>query len=170
VTGAGQDRTTAAARVTLAPLDDDLRPGVLAITVLPEQVRFGGVPASSMPVADRESARESVVVLRDGVPVGYFQLDLRSVPGAPTGPHIIGLRAFAIDHAAQGQGVGRAAMLALPAYVRKRFPERHIVALTVNVDNPAAIALYRSTGFVDAGTGLYHGGAAGPQHVLLLRV
>jgi ribosomal protein S18 acetylase RimI-like enzyme len=161
---------SATGTVTLAPLTGDLRAGVLAIEVLPEQVRFGGVPAASMPVADREMARESVVILRDGVPVGYFQLDTRSVPGAPAGNDVIGLRALAIDQGAQGQGVGRAAMRALPAYVRDRFPERRIVTLTVNVDNPAAIALYASTGFVDAGRGLYHGGSAGPQRVLQLEV
>jgi ribosomal protein S18 acetylase RimI-like enzyme len=161
---------SATGTVTLAPLTADLRAGVLAIEVLPEQVRFGGVPAASMPAADREMARESVVILRDGVPVGYFQLDTRSVPGAPAGKDVIGLRALVIDQGAQGQGVGRAAMRALPAYVRARFPERRIVTLTVNVDNPAAIALYASTGFVDAGRGLYHGGSAGPQHVLQLEL
>jgi ribosomal protein S18 acetylase RimI-like enzyme len=159
-----------AAAVTLSPLLPDLREATLRIAVAPEQVRFGGTPAASIPAADRELARESVVILRDGVPVGYFQLDLRSVPGAPAGKDIVGLRALAIDRAAQGQGVGRAAMRALPAYVRARFPERTTVALTVNTDNPAAIALYASAGFVDAGTGLYHGGHAGPQHVLLLDV
>ena len=80
--------TGAAARldVTLAPLDDALRPGVLAIEVPPEQVRFGGLPAAAVRVADREPARESVVILLDGAPVGYFQLDRRSVPGAPAAP------------------------------------------------------------------------------------
>jgi GNAT superfamily N-acetyltransferase len=159
-----------AGTVTLSPLRPELRPAVLRIRVAPEQVRFGGTPATAVPAAEREQARESVVILRGGVPVGYFQLDLRSVPGAPAGPEIIGLRALVVDLAVQGQGVGRAAMLALPAYVRERFPERRIIALTVNADNPAAIALYAATGFVDAGTGIYHGGHAGPQHVLLLHV
>jgi ribosomal protein S18 acetylase RimI-like enzyme len=161
---------TATGTVTLSPLTDDLRAGVLAIEVLPEQVRFAGTPAAAMPVADREPARESVVILRDGAVVGYFQLDTRSVPGAPAAQDIIGLRGLAIDRRAQGQGVGRGAMLALPAYVRERFPQRRFVALTVNVDNPPAIALYRGTGFVETGTGLYHGGTAGPQHVLMLDV
>jgi ribosomal protein S18 acetylase RimI-like enzyme len=161
---------TATGTVTLAPLTPDLRPGVLAIEVLPEQVRFAGTPAAAVPVADREPARESVVILRDGAVVGYFQLDTRSVPGAPAAQDIVGLRGLAIDRRAQGQGVGRGAMLALPAYVRERFPERRFVTLTVNVDNPPAIALYRGTGFVDAGTGDYHGGTAGPQHVLVLDV
>jgi ribosomal protein S18 acetylase RimI-like enzyme len=161
---------TATGTVTLAPLDDDLRPDVLAIAVAPEQVRFGGVPAQSVPAADREPARESVVILRDGVPVGYFQLDTRSVPGAPAAADIVGLRALAIDRGAQGRGVGTAAMAALPAYVRARFPGRRFVTLTVNDDNPAAIALYARSGFVDAGVGDYLGGRTGPQHVLLLDV
>jgi RimJ/RimL family protein N-acetyltransferase len=161
---------TAIGTVTLAPLDAALRPGALRIEVAPEQIRFGGVPAQSIPAADRDPARESVVILRDGVPVGYFQLDTRSVPGAPAAADIVGLRALAIDRAAQGQGVGTAAMAALPAYVRERLPARRFVALTVNADNPAAIAVYARAGFVDAGTGMYHGGRTGPQHVLLLDV
>jgi ribosomal protein S18 acetylase RimI-like enzyme len=161
---------TATGTITLAPLTDDLRAAVMAIEVRPEQVRFAGTPAAAVPAADREPARESVVILRDGEVVGYFQLDTRSVPGAPAAEDILGVRGLAIDRSAQGQGVGRGAMLALPAYVRERFPRRRFVTLTVNVDNPPAIALYCSTGFVEAGTGLYHGGAAGPQHVLILDV
>jgi ribosomal protein S18 acetylase RimI-like enzyme len=161
---------TATGIVTLAPLDDTLRPEVLRIHVAPEQVRFGGVPAQSIPIADREPARESVVILRDRVPVGYFQLDTRSIPGAPAAADIVGLRALAIDRSAQGQGIGTAAMAALPAYVRARFPGRRFVVLTVNVDNPAAIALYARAGFVDAGVGDYLGGRTGAQHVLLLDV
>jgi hypothetical protein len=36
---------TATGVVTLAPLDEALRPGVVAIQVAPDQVRFGGIPA-----------------------------------------------------------------------------------------------------------------------------
>lgn len=161
---------TATGTVTLAPLDDTLRAGVVAIQVAPDQVRFGGIPAQSMASGDRETARESVVIVRDGVVVGYFQLDTRSVPGAPAGADILGLRALAIDRRAQGQGVGTAAMAQLPAYVRERFPTRRFVMLTVNTDNPPAIALYRHAGFVDAGVGLYQGGRSGPQQVLMLDV
>lgn len=161
---------TATGIVTLAPLDDALRPGVLAIQVAPDQVRFGGIPGQTMAGGDRDPARESVVIVRDGAVVGFFQLDTRSVPGAPAAADIVGLRALAIDRRAQGQGVGTAAMALLPAYVRERFPRRRFVTLTVNTDNPAAIALYRHAGFVEAGIGLYLGGRSGPQHVLMLDV
>jgi ribosomal protein S18 acetylase RimI-like enzyme len=157
--------------ITLAPVDDALRPAVMAIAVAPEQVRFGGVPAQALAAAARETARESVAILRDGVPVGFFQLDTRSVPGAPAAADVLGLRALAIDRAAQGQGVGTGAMLALPAYVRARFPRRRFVVLTVNLDNPAGLALYRRTGFMPAdGVPLYQGGRSGPQQVLILDV
>jgi RimJ/RimL family protein N-acetyltransferase len=156
--------------VALAPMDEGLRPGVLALEVEPSGERFAGRPARSVPVADADPAREQVAVLCDGVVVGYFQLDRNSVPGAPSGRDILGLRAFLIDRRRHGEGIAGAAMAALPAYVRERFPEHRTVALTVNVDNPVAIAVYRRAGFVDAGTGVWHGGGAGPQHVLLLDV
>jgi RimJ/RimL family protein N-acetyltransferase len=156
--------------VTLAPLDDALRPAVLALEIDPSMARFSGPARTTVPIADADPTRESVVILRDGAPVGYFQLTSNSVPGAPSGPSILGLRALLIDRHVQGQGIGTAAMSALPAYVREHFPECRTVALTVNVDNPAAIAVYARAGFVDAGVGLWHGGGGGPQQVLLLDV
>jgi RimJ/RimL family protein N-acetyltransferase len=156
--------------VELRRVDSALRPGVLAIEVLPGQERFAGVPSTTLPLAERQPTRESVAIVRDGVPVGYFQLDRAGVPGAPAGPDILGLRAFLVDRRVQGKGVATAALARLAPYVRERFPDIRTVALTVNTDNPPAIAVYRRAGFVDAGTGVYHGGTAGPQHVLLLDV
>jgi len=153
--------------VELRPLDDAMRPAVLAIGLGPGQEQFSGAPAKTVPLGDAHASREHVVIVRDDVPVGYFQLDRDSVPGAPRDPDVLGLRAFLVDLAVQGQGVARAAMAALPAYVRARFPDRRRVVLTVNVTNPAAIAVYRRAGFADTGE-VYVNGPAGPQHVLVL--
>jgi RimJ/RimL family protein N-acetyltransferase len=155
--------------VELCPLRPELRAAVLALRVAPDQERYSGTPALTVPAADRERSREHVVIVRDGVPVGYFQLDTTGVPGAPKGPEIIGLRGLLIDIALQGQGIATAALAALPGYVRERFPERRTVALTVNLSNPAAMAVYRRAGFVETGD-LYHGGNAGPQHAMVLAV
>jgi GNAT superfamily N-acetyltransferase len=155
--------------IELRPLEDGMREAVLALGLGPGQERFSGAPLRTLPLGDANASREHVVVVCGGVPVGYFQLDRDSVPGAPAGPDVIGLRALLIDAAAQGQGVASAAMAALPAYVRARFPERRRVALTVNVTNPAAIAVYRRAGFADTGA-VYQAGPAGPQHVLVLEV
>jgi GNAT superfamily N-acetyltransferase len=155
--------------VELRPIDDGLRAGVLALGLGPGQERFSGAPAQTVPRGDAIASREHVVIVRDGAPVGYFQLDRDSVPGAPKGPDVLGLRALLIDLAVQGQGVGSAAMAALPAYVREHFPACRRVTLTVNVTNPAAIAVYRRAGFADTGD-IYPHGTAGPQHVLVLDV
>jgi GNAT superfamily N-acetyltransferase len=157
------------APVQLRPLDDRLRAAVLTLGLGAGQERFSGAPARTIPLADGHASREHVVIVRGEDPVGYFQLDRDSVPGAPAGPDILGLRALLVDLAVQGQGVASAAMAALPAYVRARFPERRRVTLTVNVTNPAAIAVYRRAGFADTGEVYLHG-TAGPQHVLVLDV
>jgi RimJ/RimL family protein N-acetyltransferase len=155
--------------IELRPLEDGMRAAVLALGLGPGQEQFSGAPARTLALGDAKPSREHVVIVRGGVPVGYFQLDRDSVPGAPSGPDVIGLRALLVDVAAQGEGVASAAMAALPAYVRARFPERRRVALTVNVTNPAAIAVYRRAGFSDTGE-VYLAGPAGPQHVLVLEV
>jgi RimJ/RimL family protein N-acetyltransferase len=157
------------AGVELSPLRPELRAAVLALRVAPGQERYSGTPALTVPAADREPGREHVVILRDGAPVGYFQLDTAGVPGAPKAPEILGLRGFLIDISVQGQGVATAALARLAPYVRERFPDHRTVALTVNLTNPAAIAVYRRAGFVETGA-IYHGGTAGPQHVMLLAV
>ena len=50
--------------------------------------------------------------------------------------------------------------------LRHRHRDRHLLVLTVNVANPAAIAAYLRAGFVDTGE-LFHGGSAGAQHIML---
>ncbi|QEC50268.1 GNAT family N-acetyltransferase [Baekduia soli] len=157
------------AAVALRPLTADLRPAVLALGLGPGQERFSGAPAATVPTGDAHGSREHVVIVEGETPVGYFQLDRHSVPGAPAGRDVLGLRALLVDHAAQGRGVGRAAMLALPAYVRKRFPACRRVTLTVNLGNPAAIRIYRDAGFADTGE-IFRHRTAGPQHVMLLEL
>ena len=115
-----------------------------------------------------DASREHVVIVRDDVPVGYFQLDRDSVPGRRA-TRSARLARVADRPRRPGPGRGARGEAALPAYVRDRFPDRRRVALTVNVTNPAAIAVYRRAGFADTGE-VYVNGPAGPQHVLVLEL
>lgn len=58
---------------------------------------------------------------------------------------------------------------ALPSYLNESYPERSAVYLTVNCRNVAAYQCYLKAGFQDTGN-LYHGGPAGPQHIMMLHV
>jgi RimJ/RimL family protein N-acetyltransferase len=77
----------------------------------------------------------------------------------------VALRSFLIDSSRQGRGLGGAALEAIRGYVAERHPDRERILLTVNVRNTRALQAYLRAGYRDSG-GLYHGGSAGPQHVL----
>lgn len=156
--------------VTLAVVAEALAPAVLRLRPLPEQVRFSGLPVDTLPVALAEPEHEPVAVLDDGVPVGFMVLDRNRVfAEVARAPDTLGVRAFFVDRDHQGEGVGTAALRALPAFVAERYPDVRHLALTVNVRNPVAVRAYARAGFRDTGR-LDHSGDHGPQHVLMLEL
>lgn len=157
----------AAAQVEVAPVTSGLRAAVLALRVRPEQEDFVGPVAVSLLDAEQCPGSTPMIILHAGMPVGYYRVehDARSVVERPFDAPALGLRSFFIDAAWQGRGLGLPAMAALLEDLPRRHPLARAVVLTVNCRNTAALALYRRAGFVEHG-GLYHGGRAGPQHVL----
>jgi RimJ/RimL family protein N-acetyltransferase len=153
--------------IELATVTADLRAGVLAIAPLPSQEIYSGHPSLTLRAAEVDPDRRPVAIVEDGTPVGFFVLERGgSEPAVPGG---LLLRGFFVDAAAQGRGVATRALAGLASFVRRHEPDARRVVLTVNVENPAAITVYRRAGFADRGE-LYNGGLAGPQHVLQLDV
>ena len=60
-----------------------------------------------------------------------------------------------------------AAIAGLKTYLLPRYPDRDRVWLTVNLANPAAIAVYRKAGFTDIGE-IWLQGRAGPQMIMFM--
>lgn len=79
-------------------------------------------------------------------------------------PRACWLKAFMVSRDEQGKGYGKSAIQALKKQLK---PEFDFVHLTVNCKNPVAKSVYEKSGFKDTEQ-LYHGGAAGPQHILTL--
>jgi RimJ/RimL family protein N-acetyltransferase len=154
--------------VRLAPVAPELRERLLALAPRPEQERFSGSLAETLPAAEADPEREPVAILAGDEPVGFFVLHRGPAAGelAPE-PRDVLLRAFLVDAAAQGRGIATRALAALPDFVSERLPGVRRIVLSVNVRNPVAIRTYARAGFADSGA-LYHGGAAGPQHVFEL--
>jgi RimJ/RimL family protein N-acetyltransferase len=78
-----------------------------------------------------------------------------------------GLRSFLIDQRLQGRGYGRQTVQLLPSYLQQHYPSMACIWLTVNCRNTSAHQCYLKGGFMDSGE-LYHGGQAGPQHIMRL--
>ena len=152
------------ALLSLCPVGPDEFGRVSHIRVTPEQVKFAGTVVLAFQMAER--AVDFHAICRDAHPVGFFKIDRaydRAHWFAREGE--LGLRAFLIDQACQGQGIATSAVRALGPYLSDRYPGSQSVALTVNMANPAAITCYRRGGFVETGQ-VYEGGGAGPQHVM----
>ena len=154
--------------VRLAPAAPELRDRLLRIAARPEQERFAGRLADTLPAAEADPDREPVAILEGDEPVGFFVLHRGPAAGelAPA-PRDVLLRAFVVDAAAQGRGIATRALARLPGYVGARLPGARRIVLSVNVRNPVAIRTYARAGFADTGE-LYRGGASGPQHVFEL--
>ncbi|WP_432254875.1 GNAT family N-acetyltransferase [Limimaricola sp. AA108-03] len=159
---------TGAAPVTLAPLDPAHLPVLRGLAPHPAQEQFSGSAAAIL--ADPRESVAFHVILSGGVPVGLFKTDSDYEDGrhfAEAGAW--GLRGVMIDARAQGRGIGRAAFAALPPYLRRSHPGLRRIWLTVNCRNPVARRIYLRGGWIDDGV-LYHGGSAGPQHVMRLEL
>jgi len=148
--------------------DSSAARSVRALRVAPDQYRYVGDTAFNLGDTLRDPMSEAMAVIADNAVVGFYRLDFapNAVVGRSLGMPSVGLRAFVIDQRQQGRGYGRMAMTACCEDLRLRHPERAILVLTVNCINAPAIAAYLKAGFTDTGE-LFHGGSAGPQHVML---
>ncbi|MEP4545153.1 MAG: GNAT family N-acetyltransferase [Saccharospirillum sp.] len=135
-----------------------------ALSVAPEQLAYTGTVADAL--AGSDEARHPHGIWFDQSLVGFFIVDTRfdrEFEFCDQGS--LGIRTFLIDSRRQGQGLGKAAVIALTPYLARAYPGSAAVWLTVNCRNLAAYRCYQQGGFTDTGD-LYLGGAAGPQHVM----
>jgi ribosomal protein S18 acetylase RimI-like enzyme len=150
--------------VAFARLGPEDAPRVDHLTLGPGQEKFTAHPASRLGAL--RAGEEPWAVLWSGDIVGFLIIDRGYAeqydfawPGEP------GLRSVLIDAGRQGEGIGTAAMAAVRGLMAAEYPEAASLVLTVNCSNPAAKAVYGKAGFGDTGF-LFHGGRAGPQHIL----
>lgn len=139
---------------------------VITLSVVEEQKKFVGSIEDIL--ANANAQIRPHVILVDNNIVGFFLIDTSysKTYDFASQSHSIGLRSFFISKEHQGNGYAKQAILALPNYLSEAYPHHSKIFLTVNCQNPIAKDLYLKGGFEDTNT-LYHGGAAGPQHIMI---
>ncbi|MDA0149578.1 GNAT family N-acetyltransferase [Vibrio sp. LaRot3] len=150
--------------ITISEMNSDHLAQVSLLKVVEEQEKFVGTMDEIL--SDVNDEVHPHVILHQDKVVGFFLIDTYYQYGydfcLQDG---LGLRAFFIDATEQAKGYGTRAVEALSGHLSLNYPRFKSVYLTVNCKNPAAYSCYQKAGFMDTGK-LYHGGAAGPQHIM----
>lgn len=131
------------------------RQQVEAIEILPQQREFSGdIHGALHALLSNANANPGVkgfALLSQEVPVAFLLLKR-----PPCLPHwadkdTATLHALQVDHRVQGKGYGKACLQALPQVARQAWPEINGLMLSVDAHNLAALNLYLTLGWVDAG-------------------
>ncbi|GAA0594539.1 GNAT family N-acetyltransferase [Caenispirillum bisanense] len=134
-------------RVSLHTVTECRRDALLALRVRPEQQAFvtGVAAALEEAAAMPECQARAVVEAAGGQVVGFLMYALDRNERAPWIYRVL------IDAAAQGRGLGRAALEAAAAEMATAWPLHPRVFLGVRPDNAGAVAFYHRCGFRPAG-------------------
>ncbi|MEO8461090.1 MAG: GNAT family N-acetyltransferase [Dokdonella sp.] len=157
--------------IAVQPVGTAHRAAVLALRVRADQLDYVGTMRDMLLDAEACPGSEPMAILRDDRVVGYYRLDFPAAreESARLQIEYVTLRCYLVDASAQRSGIGAAAMSAICADLRVRYPLLARIALNVDPENSTALDLYRRCGFVHVAD-LAYGGRNGPQHVLHLEI
>ena len=129
-----------------------------------EQGQFTALPRKILEVKE---GQHRIVILSENEPVGFFLLhSTERVKEYSDNPKAMLLTALSVNHAKQGKGYAKQAMLLLSDFVKSEFPYCDEIILVVNHKNIPAQRLYVKVGFND--TGKRKVGPIGEQLVMSL--
>jgi len=161
--------TNLKASVVLVEYTDTYGEHLLNYHLPEEQLQFTSLPLEKINNPIVSNTAKHLLILEDGVPVGYFALeDGEKLLKYSTNTNARLLTSFSIDSRNQGKGLAKTGLQLLPEYVRNHLPGTDEIVLGVNQKNTAAYNLYLKTGFVDRNE--FYEGPKGPQHILHLKV
>ncbi len=133
------------------------------------QTPFSALPEESLKYCREDCDRHPIVILADGIPVGFFVLHIgENIAPFTSDNKAILLRGFLVDQKHQGKGIAKKALQILPELVKGIFPKKNSIILAVNVMNVNAKTLYVKSGFQD--TGIRKEGRSGLMEIMEYRL
>lgn len=146
------------------------RDGIRALKVTDDHEEFAGSFDASLGIRGQDlGGHTKALLFFDSTrPVGIVLV--KRPPSSPEWAKgsIATVHGLKVASGLQGRGHGKEILLSAIAYVTQVWPDIVILALSVDADNEAAIALYRSVGMQDSGP-IYRG-RLGMEHRFELRL
>ncbi|MDR7073480.1 GNAT family N-acetyltransferase [Fictibacillus barbaricus] len=151
---------------SLSFYDQTYHEELLAFYLPLEQEQFTALPVDALRKCNEDPGRYPIVITDiSGKAVGFFVLhEGENIRDYTSNTNAMVIRALSINQVEQGKGYAKEAMLQLPEFVSKNFPEINELILSVNFKNETAKKVYEKAGFEDRGQ-IKHG-PAGPQYVM----
>lgn len=116
------------------------------------QTPFSALPEESLKYCREDYDRHPIVIMDEGIPVGFFVLHIgENITPFTNDKKAILLRGFLVDQKHQGKGVAKKALQILPEFAKAIFPNKDSIILAVNVMNVIAKSLYAKSGYQDTG-------------------
>lgn len=133
------------------------------------QTPFSALPEESLKYCREDSDRHPIVILAEGIPVGFFVLHIgKNIAPFTSDNKAILLRGFLVDQKYQGKGIAKNALQILPEFAKGIFPNKDSIILAVDVMNVNAKRLYTKSGFQD--TGIQKEGRSGLMEIMEYRL
>lgn len=134
-------------------LTDTQRVQVADLRITNAQVEFSGTVARAITVCSEQAGPHvvGIALLLGERPVGFLILKRADATPdwVPAGAALLGGMQLDIDY--QGQGLGQAALLVLPAWLAQRWPHVRAIVLQVDEGNVAGIRAYEKAGWTEYG-------------------
>ncbi|WAC73852.1 GNAT family N-acetyltransferase [Roseateles sp. SL47] len=134
-------------------LSERLRSEVRSLVISPQQIEYAGSGDAQIRRVETASGNNLVglAIVHGDEAVGFLVLKRGSEAPDWAEPEAAVISGMRLGAAHQGKGLGRTALLALPAWLCKHWPACSSITLSVDEDNVAGIKAYAAAGFVDLG-------------------
>lgn len=155
----------------IVPYNDEHYEALTSYILDETQSQFSLVPREILNNSEimENKGRFQYTILHESNVVGFFSLDFSAdLQNYSDSANAVLLRALSMNPEFQGKGIAKSAMIMLPDFVKKHFPEVEKIVFGVNATNENAYKLYLKTGYLDSGK-IYEG-VKGPQHIMLMKL
>ena len=130
-------------------------------------LKFVKTPEENITAAMSDNERYPIVVMDGRQCVAFLHYIVEKESPFSDNQNAVFFRSFSVDQRYRNKGIGKVVMEKLVPFITSTFQDINEIVLTVNTDNPHAMALYRQQGYQYMGDSMFVGR---PVHIMALTI